>query len=180
MTTKTNLFERIVLIISSFILLNACDMGSAPQINTIAPALLTPMIDGWAKDGDKVECNNLAELSRQINGGAPFFIDRGAKKIIFQDYTNTKRIINLEIYQMGNKDQAKTLYNDVYVEKPIAASDIGETARISAHLVGAYAIDFINDNYYSKLTILEKSAEAKTEIDKFAKTLSKKMQGSSN
>jgi hypothetical protein len=128
----------------------------------------------WSKDGELIICNSLSELARLINGGAPFYIERGAKRVVFQDYKNAKRdiYINLEIYQMGNNKEAESLFNDVFVDQPIYLPDIGERCRMAIRLIGVYSMDFFKENIYARLTITEKSDASKNELENFAKMIS--------
>jgi hypothetical protein len=139
---------------------------------------LNQEVKGWAKGGDIMVCNNLAELTRQINGGAPFYIERGAIKVLFQEFENANKdaYINIEIFQMGNHNQAERLFDEVFVDRPIFLSDIGEKARMADNLIGVYSIDFFKGNFYSRLTITEKSNESKIELENFAKIISDKIQ----
>ena len=138
---------------------------------------LSQEVRGWSKDGEFIVCNSLAELARQINGGAPFYTERGAEKVVFQDYKNAKKdvYINLEIYQMGNNTEAETLFNDVFVDQPTYYSDIGERCRMASRLIGVYSMDFFKENIYARLTITEKSDASKNDLENFAKMISSKI-----
>ncbi len=155
-------------------LISSCTTASSGKNNTNKLILLNQDVDGWTKDGETIVCSNLAELSRQINGGASYYIDKGARKVIFQDYKkpDIDAYINLEIYQMKQQEMAENIFNDTFVEQPVPLSDIGKKARLAGNLIGVYSIDFFKDNFYTRLVISEKTDASKNELRHFAQSIS--------
>ena len=160
-----------------FLIMGACMASSAVKEESIGLLPADREISGWVKAGSAIQCNSLAELAQQINGGAPFFIDRGAKLVIFQDYTRQGReaLLTLEIYEMGNMAQAEKLFNDIYVEDPVSLSDISHNARLASKLIGVYVIDFIKNNFYLRVTINQKNSDTKKDLEQFAAIISDKI-----
>lgn len=145
--------------------------GSCSAAPTVSMRELVPTpIDGWAADGETLVCNSLGELTARINGGAPFFFDRGVHSAVFQDYESVpeEMFLKLEIYRVGSPEEACALRDDVYMERPISVPEIGDKVRIAENLVGAFALDFCTGNLYAKVTITAKTAVARQEIVRFA------------
>jgi len=158
------------------LLLQACAITNSSTKLTTGMLPSSQEMPGWFMDGEPVVCSSLGELSRQINGGAPFYIDRGAKKIIFQDYINTDNtvFISLEIYQTGNNRQAEKLFHDIYVDSPVFLPDIGTKSRIADKLIGVYALDFVKNSMYARMTITKKTDLSREDLERFAQVLSEK------
>ncbi len=177
MKNRSGLIDFLYTSFLAVILLSSCATTSPIKRNAADLVPENQELKGWLKDGKVIQCTNLAELTRQINGGAPFYIERGAKEVIFQDYkiADSDVIITLEIYKMGKKSQAEKLFNDVFVEQPESLSNIGEKARMAGNLIGVYSIDFSKDVFYSRITITEKNNTSKNELEKFAILISDKI-----
>ncbi len=152
-------------------------MGSSQrmQISDIVPSNIE--VNNWVVDGEMARCNNHGELARLINGGAVFFIDRGVKSAVFQDYINKHRntYLNLELYQADSSAQVAKILDDSYMEHPVFLTDIGENIRMANRLIGVYFVDFYKDNIYVKLTITEKTDQSRQEIIDFAKAVYNKI-----
>lgn len=140
-------------------------------------ATLCIEIQGWEKDGEAVTCHGLDELINAINGGAPFYTDRGVTTVVFQDYATLENasLIKLEIYQLSEETQAATLYKDVYVEEPEILTDIGKQARLAPKLIGTYSVDFHKGDIYVRVTITAKDETAKATIIKVASDIAAKI-----
>ncbi len=163
--------------IISVALMSSCATAPSAVNNTNKLILLNQDVDGWARDGETIVCSNLAELSRQINGGASYYFDKGARKVIFQDFKKPDgdAYINCEIYQMKKQEMAEDIFNDSFVEQPVSLPEIGEKARLAGNLIGVYSIDFFKDNVYTRLVISEKNDKSKEELHNFAQSISSRI-----
>ncbi|MFC1888783.1 DUF6599 family protein [Thermodesulfobacteriota bacterium] len=163
-------------LMACLLILPAC---ASTGINTAKVRALVPIdheVSGWTRDGGEIVCQNLAELTQRINGGAPFFIDRGVRRVVFQDYQKTGgTYINLEIYQTETSSQAERIFRDYYVDQPVELNEIGSTARLADNLIGVYFLDFYQSNFYVRLTITEKTGTAKNDLVLFARKVSGKI-----
>ncbi len=161
----------------SILLVVGCATGSSPNLLTMDMIPSGDGISGWMKDGEAVQCNSLGELSRQINGGAPFYVDRGAQSAIFQDYQKAGQsaYINLVIYQMENHEQATNLMKDVFMDDPFPLFDIGSQCRLAPKLIGVYSVDLVENNMYARATISEKNDESREALIGFARIVSSKL-----
>ena len=132
-------------------------------------------ITGWLRDGEAYIATDEASLSGFINGAAPFYIERGAQEVLFQDYAKDDVYLTVEIYRMAEAEQARQLYADVGAEEPEALEDIGTEARFVGGLVGAYLVEYWHTSLFVRLTITEKSPAAQDAILAFAKGISEKI-----
>lgn len=150
-------------------LCGSCSVAPTPSMRELVPTT----IDGWAADGETLVYNSLGELTARINGGAPFFFDRGVQSAVFQDYESgpEEMFLKLEIYRVGSPEEACALRDDVYMERPISLPEVGDKVRLAEHLVGALALDFCTGNLYAKVIITTKTAVARKEILRFAAIL---------
>ena len=132
-------------------------------------------VPGWIRDGEAYIAINEGALFNFINGGAPFYLERGVVEAGFQDFIQNDLSLELEIYRTKNEESTKRLYDDIYVENPRLLKDMGTAGRFAASLVGVYMVEYWQQSFFVRLTISEKSAASKETILKFARVVSKKI-----
>ncbi len=137
--------------------------------------VLTPNnVIGWELDETYI-ASNADSLMARINGGAPFYLDRGSKEVLFQEYTKGRQYVSLELYRMSDRKSAKILYHDINEIKPEPLTNIGTEGRFDGSLVGNYLVEFHNKNFFIRLMISQKSPASKKTILKFASIISGKI-----
>ncbi|MCP4021456.1 MAG: hypothetical protein GY729_06420 [Desulfobacteraceae bacterium] len=134
-------------------------------------------IPSWKKEAKAFVAKGFDELAQRINGGAPFYIDRGVKKSVFQNYINENNDIWIELifHQTATIKEAKRLYQDIYAESPEFLPSLGDGGRKLPKLIGAYALEFRKGSVFVNLTITDKSAKSQTVLMSFAKKISDKL-----
>ncbi len=134
-------------------------------------------IPSWKKEAKTFVAKGFDELAQRINGGAPFYIDRGVKKSVFQNYINENNDIWIEVtfHQTATIEEAKQLYQDIYAESPEILSSLGDGGRKLPKLIGAYALEFRKGFVYVNLTISDKSTKSETVLMSFAKKIADKL-----
>ena len=166
-----------------FLFVSSCTSLS-PKIDksskNIDPKKLVPETNEiltWARDEDMVYCEDLVCLASLIDGAAPYYIDGGAEKIIFQDFVKSpeNKRISLEIYQTKNNSQAQSLYKGASSISPVEIEGLGISGRIDQGLIGSYRVETYKNNYFIRIVSLEKSDSAKEDILSFAKNISSKI-----
>ena len=132
---------------------------------------------GWSRDGEMIYCEDLVCLAALIDGAAPYYIEGGAAKIIFQDYVKSAENIHasLEIYQTKNPYQAQALYMGASAISPVAVENLGESGRIDQGLVGFYRVETYKKNFFIRLVTMDKSEPLKNEILEFVKNIVSKI-----
>ena len=132
-------------------------------------------ISGWIRDGETYVATDEASLAEFINGAAPFYIERGAVEVGFQDYVKEDVYLTLEIYRMKDEKSARQLYTEIDSENPEKLEKIGTEGRFVSGLIGAYLIEYWQKSFFIRLTITQKSATSKEAVLTFAKTVSEKI-----
>jgi hypothetical protein len=135
-------------------------------------------IPQWTREGKPFLARGLDELVQQMNGGAPFYTERGVRESAFQDYVhmNDSIWINVELHRTSTPKQAKQLYSDVYAESPSLLPDLGDGGRSLPNLIGAYTVEFLKGPVYARLTITNKSEKSKAALHLFAETIAARLQ----
>ncbi|OGP52112.1 MAG: hypothetical protein A2Y79_12495 [Deltaproteobacteria bacterium RBG_13_43_22] len=134
-------------------------------------------IAGWKREGQPFLARGFADLAKQINGGAPFYIERGVVESVFQDYINKKNTIriNIVLHQTAIAAEARRLYHDSYAESPLPLHILGNEGRGLPKLIGAYSLQFCKGPVYADLTISDKSLESQAALLSFAKRIARKL-----
>ena len=134
-------------------------------------------IAGWKREGQPFLARGHEDLAKQINGGAPFYIDRGVVESVFQDYINKENTIRItiELHQTAIAAEARRLYDDIYAESPSPLHNLGNEGRRLPKLIGAYSLQFWKGPVYAALTIYDKSLESQAALLSFAKVIAHKL-----
>lgn len=70
-------------------------------------------ISGWRADEPVFVALDLAELTSRINGGAPYYIDRGVVDSAFCTYVSDGgSLLEIQVYRAAFEKQARDLYED--------------------------------------------------------------------
>jgi hypothetical protein len=130
-------------------------------------------IAGWKRDEPPFLAGGFEDLAKMMDGGAPFYIDRGVVESVFQDYVNKENTIrlNIELHQTANAEKTKRLYHDIYAESPSPLHKLGNEARRLPKLIGAYSIQFWKGPVYVSLTITDKSLQSQAALLAFAEAI---------
>ena len=132
-------------------------------------------VAGWIRDGETYVATDETSLAGFIDGAAPFYIERGAVEVVFQDYAHQDVYLTVEIYRMKNEESAKHLYTEITSEDPETLEDVGTEGRFVSGLVGAYLIEYWQKSLFIRLTITDKSPQSKEAMLKFATIISEKI-----
>ena len=157
----------------SFVLIISVPVALAEEMLNIVPQ--DDDISGWLRDGETAIATDLDSLTGLINGAAPFYLERGAVEVIFQDYAKDDVYLTLEIYRMDQQANAKRLYTEIEAEEPEELERIGTEGRLVSGLIGTYLVEYWQKTFFLRLTITEKSQQSKETILNFAKLVSEKM-----
>jgi hypothetical protein len=134
-------------------------------------------IAGWMREEQPFLARGHEDLAKQINGGAPFYIDRGVVESVFQDYVNKENTIRItiELHQTAIAAEARRLYHDIYAESPLPLHNLGNEGRGLPNLIGAYSIQFWKGPVYASLTVSDKSLESQAVLLSFAKAIARRV-----
>lgn len=134
-------------------------------------------IASWKREGQPFLARGFEGLAKQINGGAPFYIERGVLESVFQDYINKGHAIRISVvlHQTAVASEAKRLYHDIYAESPLPLHNLGNEGRGLPKLIGAYSLQFWKGPVYADLTISDKSPESQAALLSFAEAIADKL-----
>lgn len=168
------ILSRPVLFAALLVLTTAASLGQE-----VDPLSLLPEdneVKGWIKDWEPSLATDLAGLTALIDGAAPQYIDNGAKKVVFQDYTSEGgQFLTVELYYMQNSANAGYIYSLLFMEQPTKFKEIGVESRLAEKLIGAYIFDFWRDSVFVRITTMSKSEEARSASILFAKSIDHKL-----
>ncbi|MGD0837388.1 MAG: DUF6599 family protein [Polyangia bacterium] len=129
-------------------------------------------IGTWAMAGTPAVINTDTGLYNQIDGGAPKYIDRGWVSSVYATYQQGSSTLQVAIHDMGNLENAQSIYQfDIPVAKipvPGIATTAIQDACIDVSLPTAYYAEAYTGQYYIEITIADHSDAALAYIKTFA------------
>ena len=147
-----------------------------PEVDLVELLPEDDEIEGWVKEGEPNRAYDLGSLSRLINGEAPFYLDRGMKTALFQEFNMSDEVwISVEIYLVEEPEGAEKIYKDRNISSPTMLEGMGEDVRLAENLIGAYLLEFSKSSYFVKLTTTNKSKVARDGVVSFAQSIYNKI-----
>ncbi len=137
---------------------------------------LTPLnndVAGWVID-EIYYAGDAESLMARINGGAPFYLEHGTREVLFQEYSNGKSYLSIELYKTESRESAGRLYANVHAATPEHLDGLGDMGRFDGSLVGSDLVEFQHKNYFVRLMISQ-GTNSKMTILKFARAISAKI-----
>lgn len=139
----------------------AADAPADVDLETILPS--TSALTRIKPDGDPQKAEG-KELYRLINGGAVTFLRYDFKKALFQEFVmDSGKVINLEIYLMGEAKDAR----GIYLEKKM---EHGEKLLLDAEgIFSEYYCMFWSGPYYVTVTGEDSGEDVRNAVISIAK-----------
>lgn len=161
-----NLIMVITIVLSA---LSGC--GGSPSLASRLPA--NNEIDTWTLAGSPVVMNSDTDLYRQIDGGAPQYIDRGWIGGVYATYQQGATSLLVAIHDMGNSDNAESLFT---FDLPVSRVQIDSlsNAVVDIGLPSAYAAEAYADQYYIEVSIDDRSDAALDDVERFTRAVVKR------
>ncbi|HSR13980.1 MAG TPA: DUF6599 family protein [Thermodesulfobacteriota bacterium] len=159
---------------------NGAEQGKSPDRPRPLTALLPAAdeIPGWTISEAMVRAATESELYRIVDGAAPLYIRNGFRSFVAQKYRGPGgQELEVEIFDLGSATGARTLFDDPHV-KPARwnpVSDIGEKARIDEGPLFCHVVDFIQDEFFVRVTAQEKSEESLKAAITFSRKISQRI-----
>ncbi len=117
-------------------------------------------IQGWKRSGEMLNALNEKELFTYIDGGAGLYIKHGFQSFAGQLYKGPKGlVVEVAIYDQGKGKNARKLYQDPFI-KPDASKvleGLGEEARLDERGLFHHAVEFVQDRFFVRVIIQDKS-----------------------
>ncbi len=101
-----------------------------------------------------------------IDGGAPFYIEKGFVKLINNEYVEGEDSFIVDIYMMKDEKSASTLFNAVK-KKDAKQVKIGKEGQ-----EGTNQVEFFQDKYFVRVTTFKTDQKTKETVKKFAEAVS--------
>jgi len=132
-------------------------------------------ITGWTYGGSSWVANNVSELTTYINGAAEIYQRHGFVEAAHQQYQgkidNVDRQLRIFVYNQGNENNSKTLYEDPDLGLSGAiewTNGAGDTAHYIRYGGLAQTLSFYKDRYFVSLEINYDTEESLNILKQFA------------
>jgi hypothetical protein len=132
--------------------------GRALEAASLLPA--DGEIEGWKRFGEMFKASNDLELYKCIDGGAGLYINHGFQVYAGQLYRSREGLeVEVAIYDQGSARNARGLYQD-----PLTKADpekvlrnLGDEARIDERGLFVYGVEFIQDRFFVRVLIQDRT-----------------------
>lgn len=150
----------------------------AEDISALLPA--DDEITEWKKSGGVLLASSDRELFQFLDGGAPLYIQRGFQSYIGQIYKGPKGVeLEVAIYDQGSPKNARDLYEDPLIKPNPYKSlqNLGEEARLDERGLFHHSVEFIQDRFFGRVIIQDKSEEGMETAKRFVSPIVSKVKG---
>ena len=132
--------------------------GKVPRTASLLPA--DGEIEGWKRFGEMFKASNDLELYKCVDGGAGLYINHGFQAYAGQLYRGPEGLeVEVAIYDQGSARNARGLYQD-----PLTKADpgkvlgnLGDEARIDERGLFVYGVEFIQDRFFVRVLIQDRT-----------------------
>ena len=127
---------------------------------------------GWKAEDEPFMAIDEDSLSLIINGAAPRYMELGTRKAVFVNYEKKQVYLMLEIYETDSAKNAKKVFEEFESDISVPLDNLGTGSRFTSEMGGSYMTEYYQDRFYVRLSITQKSEEAKKSILKCARAIS--------
>jgi len=127
---------------------------------------------GWKAEDEPFIAIDEDSLSMIINGAAPRYMELGVRKAVFVNYEKKLVYLMLEIYETDSAKNAKMVFKEFESDISMPLDNLGTESRFTSEMGGSYMTEYFQDRFYVRLSITQKSEEAKKIILRCAKAIS--------
>jgi hypothetical protein len=146
---------------------------------SVAESLLSAIpkdgeLTGWIRDGAPTLCFDESSLSENINGAAPYYLERGAIAVLFQYFIGPTagQDVRIEIYRMRDESSARGLYAEITKDRPASKKEeikeIGQGRHLDQALLGVYLLEFYEGPFFMRIEGRGEGSQAKRTVIEFA------------
>jgi hypothetical protein len=157
------------------------DQGSEKPAKHLVTTFLLPVddeISGWKRSERILQASKEEDFYKLFNGGAVLFIKHGAQAFVGQSYKGPKGLdLEAYIFYQGSSQNALNLYEDPF-NKPYSGkeiADLGEKARTDESDVFCYGVEFIQEGFFVRVIIQDRTEEGLNVAVKFARIISNRI-----
>ena len=137
-------------------------------------------IPGWKKSGGVLLASSDRELFQFLDGGVPLYIQHGFQSYIGQIYKGPQGVeLEVAIYDQGSPKNARDLYEDPLIKPNPCKSlkNLGEKARLDERGLFHHSVEFIQDRFFGRVIIQDKSEEGLETAKRFVSPIVSKVKG---
>lgn len=161
-----------------YLVIGLTGTGLAQDLASLLPA--DDEIRGWKKSGRVLLASNDRELFQFIDGGAPLYLRHGFQSYIGQFYKGPRGVeLEVAMYDQGTHMNARGLYEDPLIkpnpDKPL--QNLGKEARLDERGLFHHSVEFIQDRFFGRVIIQDKSEEGLREAERFVSQIVSKVKG---
>ncbi|MCP4665777.1 MAG: hypothetical protein GY849_05375 [Deltaproteobacteria bacterium] len=127
---------------------------------------------GWKAEEEPFIAGDENALSMIVNGAAPRYMALGTQQALFINYKKENAYLMLEIYETDSNSSAEKIFNEFVSDRAESLEDMGTRARATSEMGGTYMVEYFQGGFYVRLSVTEKSAEAKKSVLVCAMTIS--------
>ena len=127
---------------------------------------------GWRAEDEPVIASDETTLSMVINGAAPRYMELGTRKAAFVNYEKDGIYLMVEIYETDSEKNSKKIFAEFASDSSQPLENPGTKARLKKEMGGTYMLEYFQDRFYVRVSIMQKSETAKKTILLCAETVS--------
>ena len=127
---------------------------------------------GWKVEDEPLIASDEATLSMVINGAAPRYMELGTRKAAFVTYEKDGIYLMLEIYETDSEKNSGKIFAEFASDASLPLENLGARARLTKEMGGTYMLEYFQDRFYVRVSIMQKSEEAKKTILSCAEAVS--------
>jgi len=150
--------------------INPAGEAASPPFSSFFPA--DDEVPGWRADEEVFVARDLAELTSRIDGGAPYYFDRGVREAAFRTYAaGAGEILEIEVYRTGRDEQALILYEERSPSATVPLDLPAGEGWIEEGGFGSYSATLHVGRHFALLWVTVKDEPARTALVDFASRL---------
>ena len=130
---------------------------------------------GWKAEDEPLIASDESTLSMVINGAAPRYMELGTRKAAFVNYERDGMYLTLEIYETDSERNSKMIFDEFASDASLPLENLGAEARLKKEMGGTYMLEYIQDRFYVRISIMGKSETAKKAILLCAEVVSRRI-----
>ncbi len=161
-----------------YLVIGLTGTGLALDMASLLPA--DDEVTGWKKSGGVLLASTDRELFQFIDGGASLYLRHGFQSYIGQFYKGPRGVeLEVAMYDQGTPRNARGLYEDPLIkpnpDKPL--KNLGKEARLDERGLFHHSVEFIQDRFFGRVIIQDKSEEGLRETERFVSQIVSKVKG---
>jgi hypothetical protein len=135
-------------------------------------------ISGWKRSERVLQASKEEDFYKLFNGGAVLYIKHGVQAFVGQSYKGPKGLdLEVYIFYLGSSQNAQNLFEDPF-NKPTSGKEIahlGKEARTDESAVFCYGVEFIQEGFFVRVIIQDRTEEGLNVAVKFARMIANRI-----